>query len=162
MAVFDVVFLNQRRIPAITASALLKKGTKLLIPRYQDQAEVEAEAASFRPAWHVVGEDATLKREAAKCGVDAATLVALNKGSLRGLQLNSYLLKGTRLLTSGTEIDFAECACRAAPNPRPAPHRAAPRRTAPHRTTAPHPPPTRRPRRACGPRRRGPQTQAPG
>ena len=108
MEVFDVVFLNQRRIPAITASAVLKKGTKLLVPRYQEPSEVEAEAAAFRPAWHVVSEDATLKREAAKCGVDAATLVALNKGTLRGLQLNSYLLKGTRLLTSGTEIDFAE------------------------------------------------------
>ena len=54
MEVFDVVFLNQRRIPAITASAVLKKGTKLLVPRYQEPAEVEAEAAAFRPAWHVV------------------------------------------------------------------------------------------------------------
>ena len=138
VAVFDVVFLNQRRIPAITASAVLKKGTKLLVPRYQDPSEVEAEAASFRPAWHVVGEDATLKREATKCGVEASTLVALNKATLRGLQLNSYLLKGTRLLTSGTEIDFAECACRAAPSTSPRQTATGPTpRTTPRLTLAP-------------------------
>jgi hypothetical protein len=28
--------------------------TKLLVPRYQEPAEVEAEAAAYRPAWHVV------------------------------------------------------------------------------------------------------------
>ena len=35
-------------------------------------------------------------------------LLSLNKSKLRGLQLNSYLLKGTRLLTNGSDVDFAE------------------------------------------------------
>ena len=44
--------------------------------------------------------DSTLKKEAARAGVDATELIELNKHLLKGLQLSSILLKGTRLLLS--------------------------------------------------------------
>ena len=102
------VRVAERKFPNITAQALLRKGTKVLVPRYMEVDEVEREAATFRQSWHVCDEDSTLRKEAGKCGLDAQALLSLNKSKLRGLQLNSYLLKGTRLLTNGSDVDFAE------------------------------------------------------
>ena len=68
------------------------------------QALVDAKAAEERrkmeweqQAWHVVLEDTPFKKEAELLGMDPRHLRDLNAEHLKGLQLSSFLKKGTRL-----------------------------------------------------------------
>ena len=107
--VFEVVFLNVRfQGPGLTATTLLKKGTRVLVPRAKTSEEVRADGVALRSSWHVVEEDSTLKKEAASAGVDAHELLRLNRARLKGLQLSSMLLKGTKLAVSGSDLELME------------------------------------------------------
>uniref|UniRef100_A0A7S4B4E2 LysM domain-containing protein n=1 Tax=Chrysotila carterae TaxID=13221 RepID=A0A7S4B4E2_CHRCT len=106
--VSDVLFLNSRRFAKLTATALLKKGTKLQVPIKQTEATVEAQFASEKQRFRVLESDSTLRREAERAGVSTSDLLERNKSRIKGLQLSSHLLKGTRLLVSGSEREFEE------------------------------------------------------
>ena len=60
--VFDVIFLNQRRYPGLSASAVLKKKTKLAVPTPQSAAAIRQMLAADRQQWHVVEEDGPVRR----------------------------------------------------------------------------------------------------
>ena len=52
--------------------------------------------------------EAAAAGEAARVGVDAATVIELNKDRLKGLSLSAVLLKGTRLLVRGSSVEYEE------------------------------------------------------
>ena len=108
--IFDLVWMNQRRYPKLAADAPLKKGTVLQIPRSESIEEVRVENARHRQYWHVMEADNAFKTEAQALGKDPKTLLELNKAHpwLKGIQLSSILLKGTRLQLSGIDMDFDE------------------------------------------------------
>ena len=107
---FDVIFLNQRRFPRLHQHAELRRGTKLQVPQPLSAAEAASENDGYRQAWHVVTEDAPLKKLAELTGKSAAELIALNRSTIKGIALSSVLKRGTRLLTAGADLDCDEYA----------------------------------------------------
>ena len=107
---FDVLFLNAARYPKLTASAPLKKETKLLLPAARTAEQVRAEIESAHDKFFIVPEDMPFKRAAEILGKDPRELLAANLGrqELRGLQVSSELLAGTKLQTNRAELAFDE------------------------------------------------------
>ena len=81
------------------AATVPKKGSRLLLPLPPDVERARAEAKASHD--RVLPADMTLLEAATKLGVDAPLLLRLNQArpELKGLQLSSELLCGTRLRT---------------------------------------------------------------
>ena len=81
------------------AATVPKKGSRLLLPLPPDVERARAEAKASHD--RVLPADMTLLEAATKLGVDAPLLLRLNQArpELKGLQLSSDLLCGTRLRT---------------------------------------------------------------
>ena len=81
------------------AATIPKKGSRLLLPLPPDVERARAEAKASHD--RVLPADMTLLEAATKLGVDAPLLLRLNQArpELKGLQLSSDLLCGTRLRT---------------------------------------------------------------
>lgn len=106
---FDVLFLNRRKFsPKLHVDAELKKGTRLLVPHPLSPDEVRTEERAAHQSWHELSEETTLKSVSTKLGIGARELLELNKSSIKGLQLSSILMRGTRLQTGGIDADVDE------------------------------------------------------
>ena len=106
---FDLLFLNQRHFPRLHQHAPLKRGTRLQVPKAVSVAEARELAAASRQEWHVVTEEATLKRVAERIGLEPQELLRLNKGRQGIASVHDLLRQGTRLLRAGSaELDFHE------------------------------------------------------
>ena len=106
---FDVLFLNQRKFgPKLHKDAALKKGTALLVPNPLSVSEVASEEDAARQTWHELSDESNLRAVAAQLNVPAKELLELNRSSIKGLQLNSILMRGTRLQTGGIDADVDE------------------------------------------------------
>ena len=108
---FELLFLNAHKHPTLEPTSELKRGTTLLVPKRPDPERVRAEAAASHAQWHVVPEDMSFKRCAELLGLEPRELLRANaaRPELRGLQLSSELMAGTRLMTRvGLTVEYEE------------------------------------------------------
>ena len=99
---YEVLFLNQRTYPKLHQHAALRQGTTILVPKPLTVEEVREEEQGMVQTFHVVtGDTDTLRKVADQIGIQPRELLDMNKGAIKGLQLSSMLLRGTRLQTSG-------------------------------------------------------------
>jgi GNAT superfamily N-acetyltransferase len=87
--VFDLMFLNEARLPGLRPDAQLKKGTRLLVPQPARLDEVRAQSAATHNEWHVLSEDMPFKECARRLGIDPRELIRRQAGrpELKGLQV---------------------------------------------------------------------------
>ena len=108
---FELIFLNAHKYPNLEPTSELKRGTTLLVPKRPDLDRVRAEAKASHAQWHVVPEDMSFKRCAEELGIEPRELLRANQArpELRGLQLSSELMAGTRLMTRvGLTVEYEE------------------------------------------------------
>jgi GNAT superfamily N-acetyltransferase len=89
LPVFDLMFFNTPRLPGLHPDAVLKKGTKLLVPELVSLDEVRAESAATHHEWHALTEDMSFKECARELGIDPRELIGRQAGrpELKGLQV---------------------------------------------------------------------------
>jgi GNAT superfamily N-acetyltransferase len=114
VAVDDFLFLNAQapgaKHPKLKADSALRRDAKYLVPTPPDTAGAAAEAKASHDVWHVVDEDKAFKRVAEEVEMDPRELLAMNKHrpELKGLQVSSELIGGTRLLVKPSQYRFDE------------------------------------------------------
>ena len=108
--VHDLVFMNAHKYPKLKADSVLRKDTKLRVPRLPSATDVLAEATASHDQYHAVPEDMPFKKAAEALGMDPQRLLRINqrRPELKGLQLSSELFGGTRLQTKAAEYEFDE------------------------------------------------------